>query len=113
MFLDIFDESKEYSGLFNSDENKINITGLTDSAKPHFLYALLKKRAKNLLVIVKSEVYAKKLCEQLSFFNTDAFVFKERDFNFYNIDAGSNEIFLSRINTLEAALEKNGVFIWS
>ncbi len=111
MFLDIFEESKEYSSLFNSDKKRINITGLTDSAKPHFLYGLFEKTKKSILVLVKSEVYAKKLSEQLSFYGVDSYVFKERDFNFYNIDAGSNEIFLSRINTLKAATEKKAVFI--
>lgn len=111
MFLDLFEESEEYSRIFGSNKKRISITGLTDSAKPHFLYGLFNKTAKNIVVIVKSEVYGKKLCDQLSFFGTEAFLFKERDFNFYNIDAGSNEIFLSRINTLKAACEKKAVFI--
>ncbi len=111
MFLSLFEENREYAKLFSSDKKRINITGLTDSAKPHFLYGLFKKTNKSIIVVAKSEVYAKKLCDQLSFFETEAFLFKERDFNFYNIDAGSNEIFLSRINTLRAALRKKAVFV--
>lgn len=111
MFLSLFDTNTEYKKLFNSDKNKINITGLTDAAKPHFLYGLFSKKDKNLLVVVNSETHAKKLSEQLSFFDVDSYILRERDFNFYNIDAGSNEIFLSRINTLKAATEKKGIYI--
>lgn len=111
MFLDLFRFGNEYPKIFDSDKRIINIKGLTDSAKPHFLHGISKIKDKNIVLIAKSEVYAKKLSEQLSFFGSKGYILKERDFNFYNIDAGSNEIFLSRINTLKKATEEKGIFI--
>ncbi len=113
LFLDLLERGNVYKdALSSTEENSISITGLTDTAKPHFLLGLLNKTGKNLIVTVKNESYGRKLGEMLSFFGIEYNFFREREFDFYNIDAKSNEIFLSRISALEKAKDgKASVYI--
>ena len=113
LFFDLFKESLPFEeALSHKGKGIINITGLTDNAKPHFLYGLLKETNKKILVIAKNEAYAKSLNNMLSFFNVNAYTLWEREFNFFNIDVKSTDMFISRINTLcEAAKDEAGVFI--
>ena len=113
LFLNLFNENQEYQRILElSDKNIINVTGLTDTAKPHFLYGILKQTNKKILVIAKNEAYAKSLNNMLSFFNVNAHTFWERELNFFNIDAKSTDIFVSRINTLMNVIkEPQGVYI--
>ena len=105
LFLHLFENNIDYLNILDTMENnRISITGLTDTAKPHFLYGILKKTNKNIIVVAKNEAYVKKLSNMLSFFDVNAGIFWEREFNFYNIDAKSGEMFLSRVNTLESTL---------
>ncbi len=113
LFLNLFNENEEYKKILQSSKNNIiNITGLTDTAKPHFLYGILKNTNKKILVIAKNETYAKSLNNMLSFFNINSHIFWERELNFYNIDAKSSDIFVSRINALNSILkDREGIFI--
>lgn len=113
LFLNLFNENEEYKKILDSSKNNIiNITGLTDTAKPHFLYGILKNTNKKILVIAKNETYVKSLNNMLSFFNINSHIFWERELNFYNIDAKSTDIFVSRINTLNSIIkEESGIFI--
>ena len=113
LFFDLFKESLPFGeALSYKGKGIINITGLTDNAKPHFLYGLLKETNKKILVIAKNEAYAKSLNNMLSFFDVNSHTLWEREFNFFNIDVKSTDMFISRINTLsEAAKDESGVFI--
>ncbi len=113
LFFEVFKESLPYrEALSYKSKGIINITGLTDNAKPHFLYGLLKETNKKILVIAKNEAYAKSLNNMLSFFNVNSHIFWEREFNFFNIDVKSTDMFISRINTLsQAAKSEGGIFI--
>ena len=52
LFLELFDNIPGYREILGyAGKNMINITGLTDNAKPHFLYGLLKNTNKKILVI--------------------------------------------------------------
>ena len=98
----------------NFGNNRINITGLTEGAKSHFVYGFSKQCAKRLLIITKSDAASIKAAESLSFYNINAHVLRAADLNLYNIDAGSRETFLSRIDCLKsAAFDKGGVYIAS
>ena len=113
LFFDLFKEALPYrEALSHKGKGIINITGLTDNAKPHFLYGLLKETNKKILVMAKNEAYAKSLNNMLSFFDVNSHILWEREFNFFNIDVKSTDMFISRINTLyNAANSKSGIFI--
>jgi len=103
LFLDLFEKNSDYGKILECMDNSlINVTGLTDTAKPHFLYGIFEKTKKNIIIVAKNEAYVKKLGNMLSFFNINAHIFWEREFNFYNVDAKSQEMFFSRINTLKS-----------
>ena len=88
LFLNLFEKYPEYGKVLEYyNESLINITGLTDTATPHFLCGIFEKTNKNILVVAKNEAYVKKLSEMLSFFNINSDIFWEREFNFYNIAA--------------------------
>lgn len=107
LFLDLFEKNPDYGKILECMDNSlINVTGLTDTAKPHFLYGIFEKTKKNIIIVAKNEAYVKKLGNMLSFFNINARIFWEREFNFYNIDAKSQEMFFSRISTLKS-IDKN------
>lgn len=113
IFFDLFKESLPFKeALSHKGKGIINISGLTDNAKPHFLYGLLKETNKKILVMAKNEASAKSLNNMLSFFDINSHIFWERELNIFNIDVKSTDMFISRITTLsEAAKDESGVFI--
>ena len=113
LFIDLFENNSYYKEILDLMENNlISVTGLTDTAKPHFLCGIFEKIKKNIVIIAKNEAYAKKLSEMLMFFNINPYIFWGREFNFYNIDAKSQDLFFSRILTLtKISDDKPNVFI--
>lgn len=113
MFYEIFKKNKEFARVTEGfKDNRINITGLTDSAKAHFLYGIFRETNKKLLIVARSGQLAREFRDAMRFFGVEAAIFPEREFNFYNIDAGSNELFLQRMEFLRKALtDEPGVFI--
>ena len=74
MFYELFLKNRDFQRITeNIGGNKINVTGLSDGAKSHFLYGLLKKFQKRILIISKSDAAALKTAEALRIFEEEGF----------------------------------------
>lgn len=84
----------------------IHITGMTGSQKCHFIYSLCKQSGKKCMVITYDETEAGRISHDLSFlFSREAFVFKNRDYIFYNVEASNHAGEHSRIKALSEFLK--------
>ena len=117
IFEEIFRQNKEYQKITEELKNgvsPVNVTGITDFAKPHFIKGLFDELKKSVVVILRNEAEIKNLNEQLSFFKLNPDMFVSREYNFYNVEAASRELFTERIRCLfDAANEKRNVYLTS
>lgn len=99
-------ESYEKSlSCLKEQKTPLNVTGLTDQAKAHYISGLKEAAGKNIVVVMKNRQAVRNMNHMLAFFDQDSHIFWERDFNFYNIEAQSREISQTRIACLYQTLE--------
>lgn len=109
-FSEILTASVEFASAIesvNCGKTPVHITGMTGSQKSHFIYSMCMALGKKCIVITSDEIEAGRIKNDLSFlFGREAYVFKNKDYVFYNIDASSHTAEISRLTTLFAL--KNG-----
>ncbi len=88
-------------------KNNIGITGITDAFFSVYLYNLLKKENKNILVVVDSLAEANKLYSYVNNMTDDVFLFPMDDFLTSEALAVSPDLILNRLDTLNE-LVSNG-----
>ncbi len=106
-FQTLFHQVKAYeSSLAYLQENKtpLNITGITEQAKAHYISGLKEATDKNIVVVMKNRQAVKTMNQMLSFFDADSHIFWTRDLNFYHVEAQSHEVSHSRIACLYQTL---------
>ncbi len=105
-FGEILGSSAEFISVIESVKSgkcPVHVTGMTGSQKSHFIYSLCAALGKKCIVVTYDEAEAGRISSDLSFlFCRDAFVFKNKDYVFYNIDASSHTAEISRLRTLAA-----------
>ena len=118
---DIISTLKEYNSIskkLDSEGYKANITGLSESQKAHFSYALLDNKdskkdskkddgAKGVYVAC-NELAARKAYSDFSFFfGEDALLLPYREYMLYDIEARSNEVIHKRAEAIARILDGN------
>jgi len=97
--------------LKNFDEidlkNTTLLTGVIGSQKWHMLAAVMAKHDRKALIITHSELAAKTIYEDMSFFFDDVFVFPARDPLYYVADAKSSDTSHTRFDILKILTEKS------
>jgi len=105
-FGEILGSSSEFVSVIESvkaGKCPVHVTGMTGSQKSHFIYSLCVTLGKKCIVVTYDEAEAGRISSDLSFlFCRDTFVFKNKDYVFYNIDASSHTAEISRLRTLAA-----------
>lgn len=88
--------------------NKISITGLNDPAKAHMIYALMNYSLKKPFIICQNEFEAKKIMQDLSFYNNtlEVIYIPARDVIYYDIQAKSREINNERSYAISKLISK-------
>lgn len=107
-FQTLFHQIEAYENSLSYLKEKktpLNITGITDQAKAHYISGLKEAVGKNILVVMKNRQAVRNMNQMLAFFGVDSHIFWERDFNFYNIEAQSREVSQTRITCLYQTLE--------
>ena len=104
IFSKILDTNAEFLSVIENIQSQkcpVHITGMTGSQKSHFIYSVCSRLNKKCLVITTDEAEAGRIKEDLSFlFQRDVFVFKNKEYVFYDIDASSHSAEISRLYTL-------------
>ena len=71
-------ESREFNNIKNNIENKkfpLAIYGLADSGRTYLIDALYEQYDKPIVIVTHSDMEAKNLYEDLSFYSTDVYYF--------------------------------------
>ncbi len=90
---------KEYIDDVSKGNFPINISGLTDSAKAHFIYATKYYTNKPVLVITYNEIEQKKLYSNLKFFeDEDVLVFPKKEVVYYDVDTTNKDNTMDRLS---------------
>ena len=90
---------KDYIEDVNKSNYPINISGLTDSAKAHFIYATKFYTNKPIVVLTYNEIELKRIQKDLEFFESDdILVFPKRDIVYYDIDTMNKDNTMARLN---------------
>lgn len=100
--VDAYEKSLSY---LKQKKTPLNITGITDQAKAHYISGLKEATGKNVVVVMKNRQAVRNMNQMLAFFDADSHIFWERDLNFYNIEAQSREVSQTRIACLYQTLE--------
>lgn len=79
-------------------------TGVIDAAKNHLAYALREQTKRPLLFLTYSELRAKEIMEDLTFFEKDCVVYPAKDILFYSADVHSMEMNRQRFLVMERLL---------
>ncbi len=89
------------------------ITGCLDTQKMHLAHALMnQEHAKtNKIIVTYSEQKAKTLCEELSFYEPNTYVYPVKDFIFFQADIHGNQLTKERLAVYRAMLENDNVTI--
>ena len=91
-----------FENLINSNyQNNSGITGITDEFFCVYLYELLKKQNKNILVVVNSLYEANKIYSSLNNYTDDVFLFPMDDFLTSEAIAISPDLLISRMETIK------------
>ena len=79
-------------------------TGVIDAAKNHLAYCLKEQTVRPLLFLTYSELRAKEILEDLTFFEKDCVYYPAKDILFYSADVHSMEMNRQRFLVLERLL---------
>jgi len=100
-------EYKSVLEYFSGGMKAVSITGLTDSARGHFVANFGSDTGKNILFIAPGEIEAKKTAEDLRFFADDDWeilYFPKKDYVFHNVEAMNSDVLHERISVLETVV---------
>ena len=89
----------------------ISILGLVDVAKSQFISATAEETGKTICLITYNELQAKKLYEDLQYFNKNIVFFPKKEIVTYDYVAESKELLYKRIDTLNKIYEKKADII--
>ncbi len=95
--------------LIYNKEKSINVIGLLDIHKAHFLHLFSKSKKNDCasLFIAPNENCAQKICNDLNFMGTKAVFFPARDFSFHDIAGSSKEYEHTRLNALSRIISRD------
>ena len=79
----------------------INIYGISESGKSYIINGIFEENDNSMVIVTHSDVDAKNLYEDLSFYTTDVFYFPVREVVFYNVDAISGDLRWARLKVIK------------
>ncbi len=105
-FLKIARALADFSELCNGLQNKItpiNLVGVADSVRAHFISCVSKQLNKRAFVIAENDLSARRILEDLNFFSAgETLYFPSSDLLFYDVEATSQDIKNQRLKVLSA-----------
>lgn len=88
----------------NSNRYPVNIYGVSESGKSYILDGLYENLNTSIVIVTHSDMEAKNLYEDLSFYTTDVYYFPTKEVVFYNIDAISGDLRWARLKVIKEML---------
>ncbi|MCY6371973.1 transcription-repair coupling factor [Clostridium ganghwense] len=90
----------------NKNEFPIEILGISDSARSYFINGLYEQEDKAIFIFTNSDVEAKNLYEDISFYLPNVYYFPTKEVVFYNIYAVSGDLRWERLKVIREMLRK-------
>lgn len=101
-------ESREFKNIVDGISKKkfpIGVFGLSESAKSYLIYGVYNEIDKPFLIVTHSDVEARKLYEDLSFYLAEVYYFPTKEMVFYNIDAISGDLRWERLKVIRKMID--------
>lgn len=115
IFYDIFDKNNSFRSLRENIEDKntpVLLTGVIDTQKSHLIAGITKGNNQSNLIVTYSELRAKELVHDLSFFERDKVVYyPSKDIIFYSADVKSLDIIKQRFEVLSRLMNNEQITV--
>ena len=101
-------ESNQFKSILRNIEEEIypiGVYGLSESAKNYLVNGVYEQLDKSILILTHSDVEAKNIYEDLSFYVNDVYYFPTREMGFYNADAVSGDLRWERLKVMKKITE--------
>lgn len=101
-------ENSTFNEIISSIKNKkypISINGLSDSGKSYGIYGIFEKIDSSMVILTHSDMEAKNIYEDLSFYTNDIYYFPAKEVVFYNIDAISGDLRWARLKVIKEVMK--------
>ncbi|MDU3526462.1 transcription-repair coupling factor [Clostridium sp.] len=110
-------DDSTFNEIITSINNKrypININGLSDSGKSYGIFGIYESIDSPMIILTHSDMEAKNIYEDLSFYTNDIYYFPAKEVVFYNIDAISGDLRWARLKVIKEILDnKNKIIVTS
>ena len=106
----LLDNSEEFAEITANISDKIspvNISGVTESVASHLAFCVARKLGRSCVLVAADGVTARRLYEDMKFFDSKCMLFLDRELIFYDIDSSANDITSKRIQVLEYMCEND------
>ncbi|MEY8000852.1 transcription-repair coupling factor [Clostridium sp. Mt-5] len=100
-------ESNKFKNIINEIGRKkfpVGVYGLSESARSYLIYGVYETLDRPVLIVTHSDVEARKLYEDLSFYLPQVYYFPAKEVVFYNIDAISGDLRWERLKVIREIL---------
>lgn len=87
------------------NRHPVNIYGVSDSGKSYILDGIYENLETPMVIVTHSDMEAKNLYEDLSFYSTDIYYFPAKEVVFYNMDAISGDLRWARLKVIKEMLD--------
>lgn len=107
--LEPLENSVEFQNIAKAIENKkypIGIYGASESGRGYIISGILENIDKSIVIVTQSDMEAKNLYEDLSFYTSEVYYFPIKEMVFYNIDAISGDLRWARLKVINEILNK-------
>ena len=107
-FLEDYKPYKQLKAALSKGITPISVAGIVESAQPHLIASLAEE--KTVFVIVYSELEAGLTAKELQLYTDRVFVYPDKEYVFYNIDAKNHEREYTRLKVLDE-IKNGGIFV--
>ncbi|MBU3180352.1 transcription-repair coupling factor [Clostridium psychrophilum] len=104
------EESNQFKEILANVEKKtypIGIYGLSESAKNYLVNGVYEQVDKSILILTHSDVEAKNIYDDLSFYVNKVYYFPTKEMGFYNADAVSGDLRWERLKVMKKIMESD------
>lgn len=96
---------KEILSCMEAKKYPININGLSESGRSYVVSGIYDSVDNPMVILTHSDMEAKSLYEDMSFYTTDVYYFPTKDVVFYNVDAISGDLRWARLKVIKEILD--------
>ena len=103
-------KSEEFAEITKAIENKINpinISGVSEAVASHFAFSVARKNKSSAIIVTADGVTARRLYDDMKFYDTDCMLFLDKELIFYDIEAAGNDVVSKRLQALEYMLNND------